>query len=92
MGEIKKPKPANIRKGARKLQLDSGLYRWFCGKDNVEVWEPNGTKHVVSFKNLLGFSWGDIDENTKIAVMPSDIVELVNRNFKPAKVPYRVVY
>ena len=89
MGEVKKQKPANIRKGARKLQRADGLYRWFCGVSNVEVWEPNGTKHVVSFKNLLGFDWGDVGEHEKIAVLPSDIEELILRSFKPAKVPYR---
>lgn len=85
----------NVPKRARRLPMGDGIYRFVVGKNWVQVWEPNGTKHLVNLSEITGLPWPVIEQGQwkrtrDGAVMPYHVRLFVERGFTPATTPVDV--
>ena len=64
----------------RNLHIDDKIWKYKVGKRCVEMRSPEGVKSVVSIEYLLNLPY-EMDENTKLEVLPSDVKTFIQNKF-----------
>ncbi len=75
--EVKRP-----RKGARSLSINGDIWWYRVGKGDIEVWDPNGKKHVTNMRIVTKRSWDVIErgqwkKTSDGAVTPKDVTNWI---------------
>lgn len=50
-----------MRSGFRKLHVRSEIWEYKIGKNAIQLFSPDGKKHVTSQSEVTGMSWDDLE-------------------------------